>query len=99
MRIREIIWIEEILEKIQTKHGVSAEEAEGILERARLVRFIERGHVKGENVYAAFGQTAAGRYLVVLFIAKEGARALPISARDMTAKERRLYARQKKGKA
>jgi len=59
---------------------------------------MERGNVEGEDVYAAMGRTAAGRYLIVFFISKPGAQALPISARDMTAKEKNLYARQKKRK-
>jgi len=46
--------------------------------------------MKHEDVYEAFGQTQQGRYLVVFFIHKTGA-ALPISARDMTASERRYY--------
>jgi uncharacterized DUF497 family protein len=49
-------------------------------------------------VYAALGQTESGRYLIVFFILKQGAVALPISARDMTPRERKLYARQKKRK-
>lgn len=32
------------------------------------VRLAEKGHVKGENVFVAYGQTNSGRYLVVFFI-------------------------------
>jgi uncharacterized DUF497 family protein len=98
IRIREIIWIEPVVDKIQTKHGVTPEEVEEVLEHHPHVRFSSRGHVQGEDVYAALGRTVAGRYLIVFFIHKEGAIALPISARQMTPKEKKLYARQKKRK-
>jgi uncharacterized DUF497 family protein len=43
----------------------------------------------------AYGQTQAGRYLIVIFIRKSHAAALPISARDMTKTEQRYYHAQK----
>ena len=61
------------------------------------VRFAEKGRVKGENLYVAYGQTAAGRYLLVFFIRKRQLAALPIAARDMTRAERRYYHEQKEG--
>jgi uncharacterized protein len=56
-------------------------------------RFVEKGHRKDENVYAAFGQTDAGRYLVCFFVHKTDNRALILSARDMTDAERKRYVR------
>jgi hypothetical protein len=53
-------------------------------------RFIEKGHRKGENAYAAMGQTEEGRHLIVFFY-KHDQNALVLSARDMTKDERRLY--------
>ena len=97
-RIRDVIWIDAVVDKIQTKHGIAPEEVEWVLEHRPHVRYIERGHVQGEDVYQAYGQTAAGRYLVVFFILKRDDVALPITARSMTANERRLYVRQKKSK-
>lgn len=48
----------------------------------------------GEDVYAAFGRTFAGRYLAVFFIYKpERKTAVVISARDMTERERKTYGR------
>ncbi len=47
-----------------------------------------------EDLYTAYGQTDSGRYLIVFFIRKEGAAALPISARDMTDSEEKYYDRQ-----
>ncbi|MDQ3685014.1 MAG: hypothetical protein M3430_05360 [Acidobacteriota bacterium] len=54
-------------------------------------RKVSKGNVKGENVYAAFGQTAGGRYLVVFYIRKLTGAVLPISARDMDDSERKYY--------
>ncbi len=34
-------------------------------------RFVENGHVPGENLYAALNQTCAGRYLIVFFVYKK----------------------------
>jgi len=99
MIIREILWTEAVLEKIQSKHGVSLEEVEYVLAHQPHFRYVEHGRVKGEDLYQAWGRTAAGRYLVVFFLHKRGARALPISARSMTNKEKRFYARQKKEKS
>ena len=56
---------------------------------------IGRGRVRNEHVYEAFGQTHAGRYIVVFFINKANA-VLPISARDMIDGERKYY--REKGK-
>ena len=52
---------------------------------------MEKGHRRGENVYAALSQTEAGRYLVVFFIHKPDHRILILTARDMTVVERRRY--------
>jgi hypothetical protein len=57
-----------------------------------LIRFREKGKVRGEHVYTARGQTNAGRYLVAFFIYKPPTHtALVISARDMNSTERRSY--------
>jgi len=58
------------------------------------IRFAEKGHTAGEDVYAAFGQTFGGRYLSVFFIYKPSIKtAIIISARDMSDKERKAYGR------
>jgi hypothetical protein len=57
------------------------------------MRLVESGQRRGEHVYAALGQTEAGRYLVVFLVHKLDGRALVLSARDMTAAERREYER------
>lgn len=47
----------------------------------------------GEDVYAAYEQTDAGRYVIVFFIYKAANAALILSACDMDAKERSRYER------
>ena len=84
MRLYNIIWKDIFVEKISIKHAVETEEVEQVLFSKPHVRLFEKGHVKGENLYAAYGQTTSGRYLIVFFVLKNQTAALPISARDMT---------------
>ena len=94
MRLDEVIWKDRFVDKLEVKHGVSTDEAEEILFGKPHVRRAQKGRVKGEDLYAAYGRTQGGRYLIVFFIRKEPAAALPISARDMTDSERKYYERQ-----
>ena len=91
MKLSGIIWLEEIVEKIEHKHQVRQDEVREVLSGSSHFRFVEKGHRRGENVYSALGQTGAGRYLIVFFIRKKTGQALPVSARDMTTSERRRY--------
>ncbi len=93
MRIRELIWLDEIVEKLAVKHRVAPHEVEEVLLNKPKFRFVEKGNTKGEDVYLALGQTYAGRYLTVLFIYKSFSQALVLSARDMANKERKMYGR------
>ena len=93
MRIRRIIWLPEVEDKLLRKHQVLVEEVEEVLFDKPHIRFVEKGHQEGEDLYAAYGQTMAGRWLVVFFVLKEDQAALVISARDMDRKERRRYVR------
>ena len=92
MRITDIIWKEAVVEKLTAKHGVSPAEVEQVLLSRPVVRRVMKGHVRGEDVYAAMAQIAGGRYLIVFFIDKKRGIALPISARDMDPAERKYYA-------
>ncbi len=91
VKIRGIIWLDSVIEKIGTKHRVSLEEVCQVLEGRVMFRFVEKGHRRGENVYAALGRTEAGRCLVVFFINKPDHRILILTARDMTVAERKRY--------
>ena len=95
MKLYEVIWKERFVKKIACKHAVATEEVEEVLFSNPHVRKAEKGRVKGEDLYVAYGKTKAGRYLVVFFIRKPRAAALPISARNMTRAERRYYNAQK----
>lgn len=91
MKITECLWKEQFVEKLERKHGVLTEEVEEVFVNQPQFKLIEKGLIKGENVYRALGQTDAGRYLVVFFVYKRDGKVLPISARDMDRKERRSY--------
>ena len=94
MQIESIVCPEHIEAKLEAKHSVTYREArQALLSRPR-IRFVEKGHTEGEDVYAGFGQTLGGRYLAVFFIYKPTSKtAVIISAREMNEKERRTYGR------
>ncbi len=94
MKLTEVIWKESFVDKIEVKHGVLTYEVEEVLFGRPHIRRAQKGRVKGEDLYTGYGQTDAGRYLIVFFIRKEKNAALPISARDMTDSEEKYYARQ-----
>ncbi len=56
MLINQIIWKDQFVEKLEVKHGVSVTEVEDVLCFKPHIRKVGKGNVKGENVYAAFGQ-------------------------------------------
>lgn len=93
MRIVDIIWFPQVIDKLDWKHDLTPEEVEEVLFGKPMYRKVQRGHINGEDLYAAFGRTDAGRYLSVFFIYKLTREALILSARDMDDKERRQYER------
>ena len=95
MRIKGFMWLEQYVDKLVWKHHLTPEEVEGVFTSNPRFRFVEKGNVAGENMYAAMGQSDEGRYLIVFFIHKLDGRALIISARDMDDSEKRLYGRRK----
>ncbi len=94
MKIVECLWLDRFVDKIIGKHNVYPDEVEEVLSSKPTIRKIEKGDVKGENLYIAFGKTNGGRPLSVLFVRKKDQRALVISARDMTSKERKKYGKE-----
>ncbi|MGA7878823.1 MAG: BrnT family toxin [Desulfoferrobacter sp.] len=91
MKITECFWLDEFVDKIIRKHNVFPEEVEEVLSGNAKIRRLEGGNVKSEDLYVAFGKSIAGRYLTILFVRKKDNRALIISARDMTKRERKAY--------
>jgi uncharacterized DUF497 family protein len=96
MVIRQIIWKDHVVEKLATKHGVRVDEAEEVLNSKPHIRKVARGHVKGENVYAALGRTGGGRYLIVFYIKKVAGSLLPIGAGDGCGRKRLLWETKRK---
>lgn len=93
VHIDEIIWMPGIVEKLAAVHEVAPEDVEEVFRNRPRFRFIESGHIQGEDVYSAEGRIDVGRYLVVFFILKLTGEALVISARDTTGRERKRYGR------
>ena len=88
LRIESLEIDDHILDKIESKHGISFEEVEEAC-------LSEKRHVRRskEELYKLFSQTAAGRYiLVVLVNLKRGCWKI-VTAREMTDSERRLYSK------
>lgn len=55
MHIADIIWLPDILDKLAWKHHVSAEEVVEVLCTPALYRKVQKGHIPGEDLYAACG--------------------------------------------
>jgi hypothetical protein len=94
MRITGFLWLEAVVEKIERKHHLDTAEVEAVFSRRPQIRLVESGKVDGEDLYAAHGRSAEGRYLTIFFIRKLDRRALIVTARDMDRKERRKYGKQ-----
>lgn len=74
------------------KHGVTQAEAEQVFLNEPLFITPDEKHSESEHRYRALGETADGRRLTVIFtLRKVSTMVRVISARDMNAKERRLY--------
>ena len=90
-KISGIIWLQKIVDKLVSKHHIIKEEVEQVFGNSPQYRFLEHGEIEGEDIYAAYGRTDAGRYVTIIFIQKFKSRVLIISARDMDKKERKQY--------
>lgn len=91
-------WRRDRIEHIAEKHGLTVEEVEEAVfddPRALVLRGPRSQSRPGSYVYYVLGRTAAGRYLAVVLLDEGGGVALPVTARNMTAKERRRYERRK----
>ena len=93
MPISDVLWPEDRVDHI-ARHGVRPEEFEEVCFGASLVL---RAKATGQNpVYYVLGETDAGRPLFCVVIEFPGGKAYPVTARDMTTKEKRRYAEWKK---
>ncbi|MEW6103301.1 MAG: BrnT family toxin [bacterium] len=91
MKIKGYIWRRDVVDKLKWKHHIEIEEVKEVFKKHPRIERIEKGKIKGENVYVAFGRTESGRYLATFFIYKKDNRILINTARDMTQKERNRY--------
>ena len=87
-------WDESNIHKNWDKHQVTWWECEEALLGEPLLLQDDTKHSKSERRYYALGVTAEGRELFVAFTVRRG-RIRVISARDMSRKERRAYAKAK----
>ncbi|NJN55286.1 MAG: BrnT family toxin [Anaerolineae bacterium] len=94
MRIDKIIIPWQIQDKLSSKHQVTVDEARQTLLNNPRIRFAEKGHQPGEDVYVALGKTFGGRYLSIFFVYKPDVHtAVIISGRNMTQQEKKQYGR------
>lgn len=88
MIVEVLLWPEDRIEHI-ARHNVSPQEVEEVCFGRS---WVLRARAEGVNpVYHVLGQTAADRYLLCIVIAFPDRNGYPITARSMTAKERRRY--------
>jgi uncharacterized DUF497 family protein len=91
LEIRHVVWLEDIVDKLRWKHQVVEGEVIEVLENHPRFVLKEAGFTPGEDVIGAFGRTARGRPLAVFFIYTRDQRAIIVSARDMSSKEKKRY--------
>jgi uncharacterized protein len=77
------------------RHGVTAGTCEQVFFQEPLLVTPDPRHSQDEERWAALGRTADGRSLAIVFTLR-GELIRPISARDMSRKERRLCAKAEK---
>lgn len=75
-----------ILDKIESKHGITFNEVEEACLSDK--RHVRRGR---EDLYKLFSQTAAGRYLLVVLVYLGESTWKVVTAREMTDGEKQLY--------
>lgn len=90
MYVKDVIWDDDNLEHI-AHHGVKPAEVEEVLWDDP---WIEKR--RGSQRYQVFGQTASGRYLLVILDREYDGIFYVVTARDMTRSEKQYYRRRQK---
>jgi len=93
LRIESLEIDDHVLDKIESKHGVTFEEVEEAC-------LSEKRHIRRsrEGLYKLFSQTAAGRYVLAVLVNLGRGDWKIVTAREMTDSERRLYNKATGGK-
>ena len=93
LRIESLEIDDHILDKIESKHGITFQEVEEAC-------ISEKRHVRRsrEGLYKIFSQTAAGRYILMVLVNLGRGCWKIVTARGMTDSERRLYGKATGGK-
>jgi hypothetical protein len=87
MRVSAFEWDDGNVLRLVLGHGIEPEEAEEVFAEEPLYRKTKRGH------YVAFGPTAAGRLLAIVFETKAAQTVRVITGWDLDQAERRYYQR------
>jgi uncharacterized protein len=91
--INRVVWLDDIVDKLLWKHNVVEIEVIEVLENKPVFILKESGYRINEDIYAAFGFTNTDRPLSIFFVYTSDKRAIIVSARDMSLKERSKYVR------
>ncbi len=75
------------------RHAVKPEEVAQVCAAAPWVL-----RAQGTDKWAVYGQTDAGRYLLVILAARRGDEFYPVTARDMSNTERRRFRQRRRGR-
>ena len=71
MKVTGIVWLRSVVDKLAWKHDVTTDEVERFNRSGRF-RFIEKGDVQGEDLYAVLGQTErAGTWSSISFTSQQ----------------------------
>jgi hypothetical protein len=88
MKIHAFVWPDDRIEHI-ARHDVTTDEFEQACYGRALV---QRTKSQGQNpIYYVLGRTNAGRYLFCVVIRFPDGKGYPVTARDMTDKEKHRY--------
>lgn len=79
-------WDEEVVDKIIVKHQVTPEEVEEVIWESDF-----RARRIGKNRFMVLGKALSGRYLIVIMDRLNRGDFKPVTARDMTEKEKKSF--------
>jgi len=84
------VWDASKADENSRKHGVSFDEATTVFGDPLAITYADPEHSIGEYRFLTIGHSAQGRLIVVAHTDRDG-KIRPISAREMTRKERKDY--------